>query len=140
MDAYLELKRFSDVLEEVAHEFGIPICVTVMDPHGHVMLLRRMPGSPVLALEMAERKAYTAQVMGMETAALAPMVMPGEPLYTLTSSSSRLIAFGGGTCVRYGEASYGIGISGGTTAQDMKMLKAAQDRFNTGDWAESVLT
>jgi uncharacterized protein GlcG (DUF336 family) len=126
MDAYSELKRFSDVLEEVAHEFGIPICVTVVDPHGHVMLLRRMPG-------------YTAQVMDMETAALAPMVMPGEPLYTLTSSSSRLIAFGGGTCVRYEDASYGIGISGGTTAQDMEMLKAAQERFNTGDWAESVL-
>lgn len=139
MDAYSELKRFSDVLEEVAREFGIPICVTVVDPHGHVMLLRRMPGSPVLALEMAERKAYTSQVMGMETAALSPLVMPGEPLYTLTSSSSRLIAFGGGTCVRFGDVSYGIGISGGTTAQDMKMLKAAQDRFDTGEWADSVL-
>lgn len=129
------LKRLCQVFEDVASEFEIPICVTVVDAHGHVQLLHRMPGSPVLALEMAERKAYTSMVMGCETNALVDQVHPGQPLYTLTSSSNRLIAFGGGSCVRLDGELFGVGISGGTTAEDMDMLKAAVTRFEDGQWA-----
>jgi uncharacterized protein GlcG (DUF336 family) len=139
MDAYQELKRFCGVCEEIAAERGFPICVTVVDAHGNVVLLHRMPGAPVLSLEMAERKAYTSVVLGCETAALADQILPGRPLYTLTSSSSRLIAFGGGTAVTFASESFGVGISGGPTAQeDIEMLSAAQARFRRGRWAPSA--
>jgi uncharacterized protein GlcG (DUF336 family) len=138
MSAYQELKRFVEVCETVAAERGIPICVTVLDVHGHPVLLHRQPGAYVLALEMAERKAYTSAAFNCETVALMAGIQPGQPGYTLTSSSSRFVAFGGGTSVTFGSERFGIGISGGPTAvEDMEMLAAAQDRFDSAGavWA-----
>jgi uncharacterized protein GlcG (DUF336 family) len=140
VSAFQELKRLSDVCEDVAERRGIPICVTVVDAHGHPVLLRRMPGSPVLALEMAERKAYTSVVMGMETNALSALVQPGQPLFTLTSSSSRLVAFGGGSRVELDGEAFGVGISGGTTQEDMEMLRDARLQFGQGEWAPDSMS
>lgn len=139
MNAFEELKRFAAICEEVASEAGIPICLTVLDVHGNPVLVHRMPGTGILNLEMAERKAYTSAAMGIESGALMARVLPGQPDYTLTSSSSRLIAFGGGTNVRFGSEVFGVGISGGPTAvEDMEILAAAQDRLDSVDavWAE----
>jgi uncharacterized protein GlcG (DUF336 family) len=138
MNAYQELKRFVQICETVATERSIPICVTVLDVHGHPVLLHRQPGAYVLALEMAERKAYTSAAFNCETVALMGAIQPGQAAYTLTSSSSRFVAFGGGTSVTFGSERFGIGISGGPTAvEDMEMLAAAQDRFESPDakWA-----
>jgi uncharacterized protein GlcG (DUF336 family) len=138
VETYSTLKRLCELLESVANVHGIPICITIVDAHGHIVLLHRMPGSPVLALEMAERKAYTSVVMRCETASLAAQILPGEPLYSLTSSSNRLIAFGGGTFVDLASETFGVGISGGTTAQDMEMLADARIAFGEGKWADPV--
>lgn len=138
MNPFAELKRFAEQLEQVAARWELPICVTVVDAHGLVVLLHRMPGAGVLSLEMAERKAYTSVVMGCESGALMSAVQPGQPGFTLTSSSSRLIAFGGGTRIQFGGEAFGIGISGGPTdVEDMDMLAEAQDGFGetSGVWA-----
>jgi uncharacterized protein GlcG (DUF336 family) len=138
MSAFEELKQFAAVCEEVADEAGIAIVVTVLDEHGNHVLLHRQPGTGPLHLEMAERKAYTSAAMRVESHALLDAVQPGQPGYTLTSSSSRLIAFGGGTWVRFGAELFGVGISGGPTAvEDMEILSDAQDRFASGaaEWA-----
>lgn len=139
MNAFEELKRFVTIVEEVATEVGIPMCVTVVDANGLPVLLHRMPGAGILNVEMADRKAYTSAVMNIESGALLDLVQPGQPAFTLTSSSSRLVAFGGGTNVRFGSELFGVGISGGPTAvEDMEVLAAAQDRFECPDaaWAE----
>jgi uncharacterized protein GlcG (DUF336 family) len=139
MSAFEVLKRFVTIVEDVATEVEIPICVTVLDAHGLPVLLHRMPGAGILNIEMAERKAYTSAVMDIESGALLDLVQPGQPAFTLTSSSSRLIAFGGGTNVRIGSELFGVGISGGPTAvEDMEILAAAQDRMDGADavWAE----
>jgi uncharacterized protein GlcG (DUF336 family) len=140
MSAYEELKRFVTILEEVATEVGIPLCVTVVEGlSGQPVLLHRMPGTSILNIEMADRKAYTSAVMNIESGALFNLVQPGQPAFTLTSSSNRLVAFGGGTNVRFGTELYGIGISGGPSdVEDMEILAAAQDRFESADatWAD----
>ncbi len=139
MSAYDDLKRIVEACEKAAIERGIPICVTVLDVHGHPVLLHRQPGAYVLALEMAERKAYTSAAFNCESTALMDAIQPGGPAYTLTSSSARFIAFGGGTAVTLGSERFGIGISGGPTeVEDMEILAAAQDSCNvTGAvWSE----
>lgn len=139
MNTFDELKRFAGLCEEVAATAGIAITVSILDAHGNPVLLHRMPGAGVLSLEMAERKAYTSAVMGVETGSLLDRIQPGQPDFTLTSSSSRLIAFGGGTSVHLGSETFGIGISGGPSAvEDMEILAGAQDRFDSNDavWAE----
>ena len=110
------------------------MCITIVDASGHPVLVRRMPGANVLALELAERKAYTSVVSGLETETLAELVLPGQPLYSLTSSSSKLVAFGGGSAVTFGSETFGVGVSGGTTEQDLKILHNARTAFGNGEW------
>ena len=110
------------------------MCITIVDASGHPVLVRRMPGANVLALELAERKAYTSVVSGIETATLAELVLPGQPLYSLTSSSSKLLAFGGGTAVTIGAETFGVGVSGGTTEQDLEILHGARTALGSGEW------
>jgi uncharacterized protein GlcG (DUF336 family) len=139
MDSIHELKRFMDILEEVSLENGKPLCITILDSVGLPVLLSRMSGAGILNIEMADRKAYTSAVTGAESGALMSFVQPGAPGYTLTSSSSRLIAFGGGTRVQFENEIFGIGISGGKNdMEDMDMLATAQKRFGITDaiWSD----
>jgi uncharacterized protein GlcG (DUF336 family) len=139
MSAYNDLKRIVEACEKAAAARNIAICVTVLDVHGHPVLLHRQPGAYVLALEMAERKAYTSAAFNCETTALMNAIQPGGPAYTLTSSSTRFIAFGGGTSVTIASERFGIGISGGQTeVEDMEILAAAQDACGVEGavWAE----
>ena len=134
METYQELKKYADIAEAIAEELSVPVCITIVDASGHPVLVRRMPGANVLALELAERKAYTSVVSGLETETVAELVLPGQPLYSLTSSSSKLVAFGGGTAVTFGSETFGVGVSGGTTEQDLKILHNARTAFGNGEW------
>ena len=84
------------------------------------------------SLEMAFRKAYTAATFNVVTEDLTEKVQPNAPLFGLAvNSGSKLIAFGGGApfIVSTGER-YGIGISGGTTEEDIDIMRAAVSAFN----------
>jgi uncharacterized protein GlcG (DUF336 family) len=63
----------------------------------------------------------------MRTEEMTPMVQPGQPLYTLTSAAGgRFVALGCGVPLRAGEEFVaGVGVSGGTTEQDVMIVVAA---------------
>jgi uncharacterized protein GlcG (DUF336 family) len=86
-----------------------------------------MGGAPAFSLELAERKAYTSALVRVRTADLFPLVQPGQPLYPLTMvSGGRYSAMGGGVPLsNEGEVVAGVGVSGGTTEQDVAIVEAA---------------
>lgn len=122
-----DIKKIADLAERAAVDIGICVVVSVVDIHGNPALLHRMDGAPLHALDMAFRKAYTSASFDVETAVLSAQVDPGQPLYGLTvSSGSKLVAFGGGAPVTLSNGQkVGVGISGGTTQQDIDVLKVA---------------
>ena len=122
-----EVIRIAAIAEEAAERLAIRIVVSVVDIHGNSVLLHRMDGAPLHSLDMAFRKAYTAASFNVETEELTSQVQPGQPLYGLAvNSGSRLIAFGGGAPVQLQQGErVGVGISGGTTEQDIRILKTA---------------
>ena len=63
----------------------------------------------------------------MRTADLLPLVQPGQPLYPLiVVSGGRYSAMGGGVpLTSEGEVAGGVGVSGGTTEQDVAIVEAA---------------
>lgn len=124
-----ELGSLFDQAEKRAEELEVSSVVAAVDPHGNLVLLMRMDGAPEFAIHMATRKAYTAISMGVETAALTPLVQPGQPLFGLIEASGgRLLPFGGGAAVTLEDgASLGIGVSGGTTEQDVAVLQSIQE-------------
>lgn len=122
-----ELKAIAGYAEEEAARVGIAVVASVVDIHGNPALLHRMDGAPMHSLDMAFRKAYTAATFAVATEELTDQVQPGGPLFGLAvNSGSKLIAFGGGAhfTVSSGER-FGLGISGGTTDEDIAVLKAA---------------
>jgi uncharacterized protein GlcG (DUF336 family) len=63
----------------------------------------------------------------MRTADLVPLVQPGAALYPLLAvSGGRYSAMGGGVpLTREGQMIAGVGVSGGTTEQDVAIVEAA---------------
>jgi uncharacterized protein GlcG (DUF336 family) len=121
-------KNIADRAEAESAKQNVPVAVTVIDTHGNVVLTHRMTGAPAFSLELAERKAYTSALIRMRTADLVPLVQPGAELYPLLAvSGGRYSAMGGGVPLTSGEgqAIAGVGVSGGTTEQDIAIVEAA---------------
>jgi uncharacterized protein GlcG (DUF336 family) len=128
MDLLTTAKEIADRAEAESAKQGVPVAVTVIDIHGNVVLTHRMTGAPAFSLELAERKAYTSALIRIRTADLVPLVQPGAELYPLLAvSGGRYSAMGGGVPLTddEGEAVAGVGVSGGTTDQDIAIVEAA---------------
>jgi uncharacterized protein GlcG (DUF336 family) len=127
MDMLTIAKEIADRVEAESVEHDVPVAVTVIDIHGNVVLTHRMTGAPAFSIELAERKAYTSALVGMRTADLVPLVQPGAELYPLLAvSGGRYSAMGGGVpLTSEGKVIVGVGVSGGTTEQDIAIMEAA---------------
>jgi uncharacterized protein GlcG (DUF336 family) len=127
MDLLTTAKEVADRVEAESLKQGVPVAVSVIDIHGNIVLTHRMTGAPAFSLELAERKAYTSALIGVRTADLVPLVQPGAELYPLLAvSGGRYSAMGGGVPVTSdGQVVAGVGVSGGTTQQDIAIVEAA---------------
>jgi len=127
MDLLAIAKKIADRVEAESVKDKLPVAVTVIDIHGNIVLQQRMTGAPLFSLELSERKAYTSALIRVRTADLVPLVQPGAPLFALLSvSGGRYSAMGGGVPLSHeGEIIGGVGVSGGTTEQDIAIVEAA---------------
>ena len=114
-------------VEAEATKARVPVSVCVIDIHGNMVLVHRMNGVPAFSMEISERKAYTSALVGIRTAELLPMTQPGEPLFPLaTVAGGKYCAMGGGVpLTSEGEVIAGVGVSGGTTEEDIAIAEAA---------------
>jgi len=127
MDLLAIAKNVADRVEAESLKAKVPVAVCVIDIHGNVVLKHRMSGAPAFSLELSERKAYTSALIQVRTADLVPLVQPGKELYALLAvSGGRYSAMGGGVpLTNEGQALGGVGVSGGTTEQDIAIVEAA---------------
>ncbi|MHC1681538.1 MAG: cob(I)yrinic acid a,c-diamide adenosyltransferase [Clostridiaceae bacterium] len=120
----LELsKKKAALAEKRALEMKLPIVFSVVDKSGNLMLLHRMNDSLIASIDISMNKAFTAVSLKMSTDKLAPLALPGGPLYGIqNTNNNRIIVFGGGYPLEHnGEVIGGIGVSGGTVEQDMEI-------------------
>jgi uncharacterized protein GlcG (DUF336 family) len=131
MELLAAAKEIADRVEAESVNQNVPVAVTVIDVHGNVVLTHRMSGAPVFSLELSERKAYTSALVGIRTADLVPLVQPGAELYPLLAvSGGRYSAMGGGVpLTNEGRLVGGVGVSGGTTEQDISIIEAAMSAY-----------
>ena len=116
---------------KAAQEMGVPVTACVVDANGALVLLERMDNAIPVSLEMAQRKAVTAALIGQATGDLMPLVQPGQPLFGLTSAAGgKFVALGGGVPVtRGGAVVAGVGVSGGTIEQDSYLAQTGADAY-----------
>jgi uncharacterized protein GlcG (DUF336 family) len=109
-----------------AKELGVKVSVAVVDEGGELKAFKRMDGAPILTIEIAIDKAWTAVSFGIPTHEWYNMLKDNPPLAMGFPKIPRLIIFGGGFPIVYkGHVIGGIGISGGSAEQDMEIAKNA---------------
>ncbi len=115
-----------------AVEIGIPMVIAVVDSGGNLVALQRMDGALLVSVDIATNKAYTAVATKIATQDLAGISQPGQPLFGIhNADGGRIVIFGGGIPLkREDEIIGGIGVSGGTVAEDVLCATAAVDRLN----------
>jgi uncharacterized protein GlcG (DUF336 family) len=125
MDLLSLAKNIADHVEAEALRVKVPVSVSVIDPHGNVVLKHRMNGALAFSMELSERKAYTSALVGIRTADLLPMVQPGQALFPLMSQAKYCAMGGGAPLTDEGRVIAGVGVSGGSVDQDLAILEAA---------------
>jgi uncharacterized protein GlcG (DUF336 family) len=111
--------------EAKARAMGKPMVIAVVDGDGTLKAFSRMDGAPLLSVQIAQDKAYTAISFSMATHDWFEFVKNDPPLLHGIIKTDRLIVFGGGYPIQSEEGMIGgIGVSGGHYSDDMEVAQA----------------
>lgn len=112
--------------EKKAAELKKPMVIAVCDESGTLKAYARMDGAPVLSVQIAQDKAWSAISFGVPTHQLFEFIKNDPPLLSGIVQTPRLIVFGGGYPITVdGQVVGGIGVSGGHWKEDMQCAEAA---------------
>jgi uncharacterized protein GlcG (DUF336 family) len=114
-----------------ARRDGVAVAVAIVDSGGQLVTFERMDGADLVTIGLAQDKAWTALMNRMPTRDLGPLVQPGADFYGYESiGHGRTIVFAGGMPLeRDGMLVGGVGVSGGSVAQDQAIVDAAVAAF-----------
>ncbi|CAB3393563.1 GlcG/HbpS family heme-binding protein [Kyrpidia spormannii] len=102
-----------------AEEIGVLVNVAIADAGGNLLAFLRMEGAPLLSGEIARNKAYTAAAFGKATGEWYDFIKDEPALLHGIVHTDRLVIFGGGLPLFYGDHLLGgIGCSGGSAEED----------------------
>ena len=104
-----------------AAEMGVPQCIAVVDPGGHMLAFARMDGAYVQSIATALRKAMTAASYGEPTGNIAEGI---DLKVAIATGGKRINLPGGLPIIVDGHTIGGIGVGSGTGAQDREVAKA----------------
>ena len=109
-----------------AREIGVPMAIAVVDPDGILKAFARMDGAALLAVRIAQQKAWTAVSFNASTHGLWDFIKDDPPLLASLPHQEDMILFGGGYPITVeGHLIGGIGVSGGHYSQDQQCAEAA---------------
>jgi uncharacterized protein GlcG (DUF336 family) len=101
-----------------ATALGVAENVAILDDGGNLTAFRRMDGAPILCIEMAQNKAYTA-LFGAPTEEFFKFIEHEPALLAGIPMQGRVAAFGGGIPLKVnGEIVGAIGVSGAPSVED----------------------
>lgn len=127
--------QFANLLLEAAvekgKELGIPFSIAIVDKNGNLKAFSAMDGAPILSLEIAQNKAFSAAAYNRATHEWYDRLKDDPPLLHGIVHTERLVIFGGGYPIKINdELIGGIGVSGGHYSHDMKVCEAALEVAN----------
>ncbi len=123
-----------------AVEIGVPMVITVMDMDGNIVLFHRMAGSLLASMDISQNKAFTAVALKMPTSTVKELAAEGAELQAIAvRSAGKIVQFGGGLPIyKDGVQIGGIGVSGGSVAEDTSCAQAGLDAYEAGEAIEAA--
>ena len=121
------VRRMIDAAVAKAGELGKGFVIAFVDESGVLKALLRMDGAPLLSVQVAQDKAYTAAGFLMPSHAWHDFIKDDGPLADgAPTGIDRLVIFGGGYPIEVdGEIVGAIGVSGSHYSEDMQVAEAA---------------
>jgi len=118
-------KRMLAAAEAKADEMKRPMTIAICDESGNLKAFSRMDGAPIIGLQIAQDKAWTAVSFGVSTDQWFEFIKNDPPLLHGIVHTPRLIVFGGGFPIKVDKQLVGgIGVSGGHYKEDMEVAQA----------------
>jgi len=107
-----------------ARAIGVAENVAVLDDGGNLKAFARMDGAPILSIEIAQHKAYTA-LFGFATQDFFEYIQADPSLLAGIPQLARVAAYGGGLPIKVDGVIVGaIGVSGGSIRNDIDCAEA----------------
>lgn len=109
-----------------AERLSVDVCIAAADSAGHLLAFARMDRAPLLCVQLAQDKAYSvASFGGLPTGEWWRLLESEPALLHGIVKTDRLIVFGGGVpLVSEGRTVGAIGVSGGSSEQDVRIAEA----------------
>ncbi|MGP2836200.1 GlcG/HbpS family heme-binding protein [Serratia nevei] len=113
-------------ITSLALEMKHTVCISVVDSAGLLRNFVRMDGAVAGAIDVSIKKARTAALFGVDSAALGLQARPGGAVYSLESTNGGLISFGGGVVLRDDQGGIlgAVGVAGATVETDQQLALA----------------
>src|ERR1700738_3680624 len=124
--SYELAQKMANAAVAKATELGVTENVAILDEGGNLKAFRRMDGTPIPTIEIAQNKAYTA-LCGVSTQDFFNFIQDDPSLLAGIPTLARVAAWGGGFPIKVdGEIVGAIGLSGAPTVQnDVDCARAA---------------
>jgi len=109
-----------------ATDIKVPMNIAVVDRGSNLVSFIRMDGAWLGSVDIAIKKAKTANFFDMNSGEIGKLSQPGQPLYGIEISNGGLISFPGGVVLKDAQGNIvgGVGVSGGTVEQDFEVATA----------------
>lgn len=117
--------RLIEAVEAEASRMGVNAVIAVANKGGRPVAVHCMDDSYIASYDIALNKAYTCAALKMPTSKLKQLSQPGQDLYGIQhTNNGQIVIFGGGvpiTC--HGKVIGGLGVSGGSEAEDTALAE-----------------
>jgi uncharacterized protein GlcG (DUF336 family) len=109
-----------------AERQSVDVCIAAADSGGHLLAFARMDRAPLLCVQLAQDKAFSVSSFGGLPTGEWWRLLESEPaLLHGIVKTDRLVVFGGGVpLVCQGRTVGAIGVSGGSSEQDVRIAEA----------------
>ena len=116
--------------KEKSREIGIDISFAISDENGLPRVYRRYGEALVLSITLVPGKAYTAAVTQCKTKDVAEAAAEGASLMAIQTNDPRITLVAGYPLFADGKIAGGIGVGGGSEAQDCEIAEYVVSVFN----------
>lgn len=122
--------KMAEAAQKVQEELGVSICMSISDKHGNLRYFYRFGEAIVPSIDISQKKAYTAAVLGQSTRAFGKIAQVNGEAFGINITHPKLVIFGGGFPLKVkGETVGGLGISGGSVAEDEAVAQKTLEAF-----------
>jgi uncharacterized protein GlcG (DUF336 family) len=123
-------EALAQAAKKKSRALGVGVTLSICDENGNLRLLQRFGDAILPSLEISPKKAYTAAVLRQSTAEFGKIAQVGGSAFGINVTNDKLVIFGGGFPLQVmGKTAGGIGVSGGSVAEDEEVAGAVLEAF-----------